>query len=56
MRWCPIRSPIHISVQLNGYNLGNEFYYADIYDTKPGENHSIPGAGRTFLLTVGASL
>ena len=46
----------NISVQLNGYNLGNEFYYADIYDTRPGENHSIPGAGRTFLLTVGASL
>jgi catecholate siderophore receptor len=45
-----------VSVQLNGYNLGNEFYYADIYDTKPGENHSIPGAGRTFLLSVGASL
>jgi catecholate siderophore receptor len=45
-----------VSVQLNGYNLGNEFYYADIYDTRPGENHSIPGAGRTFLLSVGASL
>jgi catecholate siderophore receptor len=44
------------TVQLNGYNLGNEFYYADIYDTRPQENHSIPGAGRTFLLTVGATL
>ena len=45
-----------ISLQLNGYNLGNQFYYADIYDTRPGENHIIPGAGRTFMLTAGLSL
>ena len=29
------------------------FYYATSYDTRPNENHTQPGAGRTFLLTAG---
>jgi len=45
-----------ISLQLNGYNLGNQFYYAYSYDTRPGENHVIPGADRSFLLTAGLAL
>jgi catecholate siderophore receptor len=45
-----------VSLQLNAYNLGNEFYYADVYNTRPGENHLVPGAGRTFMLTAGLSL
>ena len=45
-----------LTLQLNGYNLGNEFYFADSYFTRPQENHAIPGAGRSFLLTAGLSL
>jgi outer membrane receptor for monomeric catechols len=45
-----------LSVQLNGYNLTDEYYFLNSYFTRPGENHTVPGAGRTFLLTVGASL
>jgi len=43
-------------VQLNGYNLTDEYYFANSYFTRPGENHTAPGAGRTLLLTIGASL
>jgi catecholate siderophore receptor len=46
----------YLTLQLNAYNLGNEFYYATSYDTRPNENHAVPGAGRTFLLTAGLSL
>ncbi len=46
----------NLTLQLNAYNLGNAFYYADSYFTRPGENHAVPGAGRTFLLTAGLSL
>jgi catecholate siderophore receptor len=42
----------NISVQLNGYNLGNKYYFANSYFSAPVENHVIPGAGRTGLLTV----
>jgi catecholate siderophore receptor len=45
-----------LSVQLNGYNLTNEYYYVNSYFTKPGENHTVPAAGRTFLVTLNASL
>ena len=41
-----------ISVQLNGYNLANKYYYANSYFSSPVENHVVPGAGRTGLLTV----
>ena len=42
----------YFSLQLNSYNLANEFYYANSYFTRPDENHAMPGAGRTFLLTA----
>jgi catecholate siderophore receptor len=42
----------HMSVQLNGYNLANRYYYANSYFSSPVENHVVPGAGRTGLLTV----
>jgi catecholate siderophore receptor len=42
----------HLSVQLNGYNLANRYYYANSYFSSPVENHVIPGAGRTGLLTL----
>ncbi|MEI9989491.1 MAG: TonB-dependent siderophore receptor [Rhizomicrobium sp.] len=43
-------------LQLNAYNLTDEFYYATSYFTRPGENHVVPGPGRTVLLTATASL
>jgi catecholate siderophore receptor len=43
-------------LQLNGYNLADEYYYVNSYFTRPGENHTVPGAGRTVLLTLNASL
>jgi catecholate siderophore receptor len=42
----------HLAVQLNGYNLANRYYYANSYFSSPVENHVVPGAGRTGLLTV----
>jgi catecholate siderophore receptor len=42
----------HFGVQLNGYNLANRYYYANSYFSSPVENHVLPGAGRTGLLTV----
>jgi catecholate siderophore receptor len=43
-------------LQLNGYNLTDKYYFVNSYFTKPGENHTVPGPGRTFLLTATASL
>ncbi|HXC57125.1 MAG TPA: TonB-dependent siderophore receptor [Rhizomicrobium sp.] len=43
-------------LQLNGYNLTDTYYFVNSYFTKPGENHTVPGPGRTFLLTATASL
>ena len=43
-----------LSVQLNGYNLANKYYYANSYYSSPVENHVVPGAGRYALLTVTA--
>ncbi|HTT98372.1 MAG TPA: TonB-dependent siderophore receptor [Rhizomicrobium sp.] len=45
-----------LDIQINGYNLANEYYYVNSYFTRPGENHTVPAAGRTFLLTLDASL
>ena len=42
-------------LQLNGYNLTDEYYFSNSYFTRPGENHTVPGAGRTFLLTANLS-
>ena len=42
----------HMRLQLNGYNLTDKFYYSNVYFSRPGENHTAPGAGRTFLLTL----
>ena len=42
----------HLKLQLNGYNLANKYYYANSYFSSPSENHVIPGAGRTVLLTA----
>jgi catecholate siderophore receptor len=44
------------SLQLNGYNLTDEYYYVNSYFTRPGENHTVPAAGATALLTLNASL
>ncbi|HVU22164.1 MAG TPA: TonB-dependent receptor [Rhizomicrobium sp.] len=45
-----------LQVQLNGYNLSDEYYFVNSYFTRPNENHTVPAAGRTFLLTLNASL
>jgi catecholate siderophore receptor len=44
-----------LSVQLNLINLANTLYYDNIYYTSASENHVIPGAGRTFKITLRAS-
>jgi catecholate siderophore receptor len=44
------------SVEINGYNLTDKYYFVNSYFTKPGENHTVPAPGRTFLLTLNASL
>jgi catecholate siderophore receptor len=44
-----------LSLQLNVINLANTLYYDNIYYTSASENHVIPGAGRTFKLTLRAS-
>jgi len=41
-----------IAVQLNGYNLADKKYYASAYYNSGDENHVVPGAGRSALLTV----
>jgi len=42
----------HFALQLNGYNLANRYYFANSYFSSPVENHVVPGAGRTALLTA----
>jgi catecholate siderophore receptor len=42
----------HVSLQLNGYNLLDKYYFTNAYDSSPVENHVLPGAGRTFTLTA----
>jgi catecholate siderophore receptor len=46
----------HFSLQLNGYNLTDKYYFATTYFTRPGENHTVPGPGRTVLLTASLGL
>ncbi len=45
----------HVRLQANLYNITDEFYYATSYFTRPGENHVVPGAGRTLLVTLGVA-
>jgi catecholate siderophore receptor len=45
-----------VTVQLNGFNLTDEFYFVNSYFTRPNENHTVPGPGRTFLLSARLSL
>ena len=42
----------HVSLQVNGYNLTNKLYFANLYWSSVMENHAVPGAGRTFTLTA----
>jgi catecholate siderophore receptor len=46
----------HLSLQLNGYNLFDKYYFSNSYFTSAVENHVIPGAGRTFTLSAVVSL
>jgi catecholate siderophore receptor len=45
-----------LSLQLNGYNLTDRYYFMNSYFTRPNENHTVPGPGRTVLLTARLSL
>jgi catecholate siderophore receptor len=45
-----------VTLQLNGLNLFNRYYYAGPYYTSAAENHVIPGAGRSATLSVSMNL
>jgi len=45
-----------LTLQLNGFNLTDRLYYMNSYFTRPNENHTVPGPGRTLLLTARVSL
>ncbi len=42
----------NFTLQVNGYNLGNTFYWLNSYASSPTENHVIPGPGRTVTFTM----
>jgi catecholate siderophore receptor len=44
----------HVSLQANLNNLTNKLYYTSIYYSAADENHAVPGAGRTLLVTLNA--
>jgi catecholate siderophore receptor len=46
----------HATLQLNGLNLFNRYYFAAPYYTNPSENHVIPGPGRSATLSLNVSL
>jgi catecholate siderophore receptor len=46
----------NVTLQLNAFNLADKFYFINSYFTRPNENHTVPGPGRTFLLTARLSL
>jgi catecholate siderophore receptor len=46
----------HFSLQLNGYNLTDKYYFMNSYFNRPNENHVVPGPGRTVLLTASVGL
>lgn len=41
-----------VSVQLNAFNLTSKIYFENSYYTSAGENHIIPGAGRSARLSI----
>ena len=45
-----------LALQLNGLNLFNRLYWDAPYYTSASENHVIPGAGRSALLSIRLSL
>ncbi|HTV77506.1 MAG TPA: TonB-dependent siderophore receptor [Steroidobacteraceae bacterium] len=46
----------NVSLQLNGLNLFNRYYYTAPYYTSAAENHVIPGAGRSGTLSINVAL
>ena len=42
----------HLQLQVNGYNLADNYYFTNSYFTRTGENHVLPGAGRTVTLSA----
>ena len=46
----------NFALQLNGLNLFNRLYYDAPYYTSPAENHVIPGAGRSGMLSIRMTL
>jgi catecholate siderophore receptor len=46
----------HATLQLNGLNLFNRYYYAAPYYTSVSENHIVPGAGRSATLSINVNL
>lgn len=45
-----------LTLQLNAVNLTDKLYYMNSYFTRPNENHTVPGPGRTVLLTARLAL
>jgi catecholate siderophore receptor len=46
----------NFALQLNGLNLFNRLYWDAPYYTSPSENHVIPGAGRSGMLSIRMTL
>ncbi len=46
----------NLSLQLNGFNLLNKYYYLAPYYTSASENHVLPGPGRSASLTIRLAL
>ena len=46
----------NVTLQLNGLNLFNRYYYAAPYYTSAAENHVVPGAGRSGTLSISVNL
>jgi catecholate siderophore receptor len=46
----------NVSLQLNGLNLFNRYYFSAPYYTSVSENHVIPGAGRSATLSINVNL
>jgi outer membrane receptor for monomeric catechols len=46
----------NVTLQLNGLNLFNRYYFTAPYYTSPAENHVIPGAGRSATLSINVNL